>query len=93
MIEIDDQIYHKIIYKDKIPLRDGIVTICIPKDLFDGAKVNAIVDESGKTFELGGIVFFSFRGEIPRWYLETITVVVEGIHDENRIGSYISVII
>jgi len=92
MIEIDGQTYHKIICKDKYSVRDGVVTICIPNNIFGRGKISTIMDESGKMFELGGVIHFSFGGDIPRWYLETFTVVVLGIHDENEIGSYISVI-
>ena len=91
-IEIDDVRYFKIIEKSKVPVRDGIVTICVPSKTFKSNENNTILDESGKKFNISGPAFYSFRGNVPRWYLETLTVVVNDISDENDIGSYIALI-
>ena len=89
-VEIDGVKFYKIITKEKVPVRDGIVTICVSRKMFIGNENNTILDENGKKFSISSPAFYSFRGEIPRWYLDTFTVVVNDISEENDIGSYIT---
>lgn len=88
VIVIDNIKYYKIISKDCVL---NTVLIVVPCDFFINSKVISIIDENGKTFKLGLPVFYSFGGSIPQWYLKTVSVKVEGIHNINEIGEYFTI--
>ena len=83
--------FFKIVSKDKLSIKNGLVLICVPWSAF-GKSCNCIAeDENGNVFELAGPAHFSFRTSVPRWYLDTCTLEVKNIHDIDEIGWYISV--
>lgn len=89
-IRIDEKTFYKIIHKDKISIRNGTVLICVPWELFNHTPISTVRGEEDRIFNLGGPVHYSFRCPIPRWYTETATVSVEGIHDIDKIGDYLA---
>lgn len=89
-IKIGENTFYKIINKDKISIKNGTVLICIPRELFNHTSIIKVRDEEDRIFNLGGPVHYSFRCPIPRWYMETVTLTVEGIHDIDEIGDYLS---
>lgn len=84
--------FYKIIQKDRLPIRDGTVLIVVPREIFNHRGIDTVVDETGKTFKIGAAAFMSFSGSVPKWYLETATIPVEGIHEKDEIGNYIAVV-
>lgn len=89
-IILDDLIYYRIIAKMELSIKDCTVIICIPKKIFENDSYSFLVDENGKVFKIGEPAIFSFRGDIPKWYLETYSVPIEGIKDLNEIGEYLT---
>ncbi len=89
-MEIDGVVYFKIIQKQQIPLRGGTVLICLPWEFFEDRSINDCNDENGRRIKLGAPVHYSFREQIPEWYLKTVTVNVEDIHGVDEIGDYLS---
>jgi len=39
---------------------------------------------------LGNVAHYSFKGMIPRWYLETATIEVYDVHDIDEIGQFVA---
>lgn len=89
-IKIEETTFYKIIHKGKISIKNGKVLICVPWELFEHTPINKVRDEEDRVFSLGGPVHYSFSCPIPRWYMETATVPVEGIHDIDEIGEYLT---
>lgn len=89
-IKIGENTFYKIIHKDIISLRNGTVLLCVPWELFNHTAISKVRDEEDRIFNLGGPVHYSFRCPIPRWYMETATVPVEGIHGIDEIGDYLT---
>lgn len=91
-VEIDGYTFYKIIHKDRMSIGDGIVTICVSKEISSDIKNMQLMDDWGRTFIVRGIVHMCFGVEIPRWFLETYTIAVHGIHEINQIGSHVAAI-
>ena len=81
-VELDGEKYYKIIDVSKFMERNIIV---LPMELFFTTS-KFIKDEKGKIFELGEKVYFSFRGTIPDWYLETMQLTID---DVDQMGNYV----
>ncbi len=90
VVEIDGVKYYKIIAKERVPLRDGLVVVCLPNSFIDSTKIRNVIDENGNTFALGNAARYSFKGMIPRWYLETVTIEVYDVHDIDEIGQFVA---
>ena len=87
----DDKEYYRIVRKYRISCLGGIVNITVPRTVFKNARDNLkLMDENGSVFSAGASVHFSFRGGIPQWYLETVTISLKEITDIELIGNYIS---
>lgn len=86
---IDGTVYTKIIYKDILPVRNGMVEIVLPTGIFNCVNSKMVVDEKGREFSLTGPVTMSFCNELPRWYRETVIYTVDGISDSNAVGDYV----
>lgn len=76
--------YWKII--DKSKLNDFEVLI-LPKDIL-GRKLE---DELGNLFHVSTPLMFSFKGEVPEWYQETVSVMLMDI-EIKKLGEYVRVI-
>ena len=51
-------------------------------------RIFVIKDELGNVFQVGNPAHMSFRGEIPEWYLRTVSLVVQDV-SINEIGEYV----
>lgn len=91
VLKINGKQYHKIIHKDRVAFGNGTVIITIPHALLRGTGPELLVDEKGRCFRLGPACRMHFRGEIPQWYLNSVAVCVDGIHDLSEIGNYLSI--
>ncbi|MBO5338049.1 MAG: hypothetical protein J6A94_13075 [Lachnospiraceae bacterium] len=49
---------------------------------------NILRDELGNIFEVGSPTHYSFKGEIPEWYLETVSLILKGIKID-KVGDYV----
>lgn len=91
-IEADGRIYYRIIHKEKLSINSGLILVTVPRELFGREKIScSVIDERGRTFELGGSVYYSFESNIPRWYLETLTVDVINIGEVDELGDYLAI--
>lgn len=90
---IDENAFTKIIYKDVLPVKEGMVEIVVPIDTFGHSNSKKIIDEKGHEFLLKGPATMAFRNELPQWYRETAAYIVDGISDINAIGDYIRVVL
>lgn len=84
---IDGVKYFKIIEKNKIGNHQIIV---IPIDVFH-AKGNIMKDEKGNVFTIRNLATYSFRNNIPDWYLKTASVVLKDIAID-KIGDYVTLV-
>ena len=90
IIEVDGKLFYKIVHKDRISLDEGIVLVCVPWKLFNDTAIDKVKDENNNVFKLGAPVHYSFRRPVPQWYMETVTVTVNGIHEICQIGEYLA---
>lgn len=84
---IDGVKYFKIIEKHKIYNHQIII---IPIDALC-AKGNIIKDEKGNVFTVENLATYSFRNNIPDWYLKTVSVVLRDIAID-KIGDYVTLV-
>lgn len=91
-VKIEGNVFYKVIHKQSISLRGGVVLITVPWELFDHSSEKRVIDENGKEFKLGEAVHYSFHESIPEWFLKTATINVESIHEINEIGDYVLLI-
>lgn len=84
VLMIEGERYFKIIKKEKIV---GLEIITLPNEVFDYFG-NTLKDECGNIFQVGNAVHFSFRNEIPEWYLKTVSVVLKNI-TISELGEYV----
>lgn len=81
--------YYKIIDKEFIPIKDGMVMITIPKEALPLGAEGLISDESGSKFYVSGPEMIHFNNSIPKWYLETYRVLLLGMKSIDVIGEYV----
>lgn len=92
-VEIDGRLYYRIVHKDKLSIRDGLVLVLVPSELFAGGSIKqTVVDENGNTFNLGCIVHYSFRRPIPQWYLDAVSIEVMNVKEKEEIGDYLALL-
>lgn len=91
--KIEGNTFTKIIYRDILPVKEGMVEIVIPADISGRSNSRVIIDEKGREFSLTGPVTMAFRNKPPQWYRETAIYIVDGISDVNAIGDYIRVVL
>ena len=77
--------YFKIIEKNKV---DNYQIIVIPMNVFY-AKGNRLKDEKGNIFTVGNPATYSFREDIPKWYIETASVMLKDTTID-KIGDYVA---
>lgn len=82
--DINGEKYFRIITKEKVA---GLEIIVLPNEVFNKPG-NALKDELGNVFQVGNPAHMSFRGEIPEWYLRTVSLVVQDV-SINEIGEYV----
>ena len=92
VLKIGDYCFYKIVSKDCLSFHGGTVMIVVPRELFHDEKIAPVMDEKGNVFELGKPAMLSFRCQRPKWYWETLTVPVKGIHNIDEIGNYLAVV-
>ena len=90
VLNIGDHCFYKIISKDRLSFNGGTVMLVIAREFFQGGKICPVIDENSRVFELGGAAMHRFSCPPPRWYLETVSVPVKGIHEIDEIGDYLA---
>lgn len=84
-IEFKGERYHKVICKE---LAFGFSLLTLPQIVFVTSS-NILQDNRGKVFQVGAPCHYSFRGEIPEWYLKTVQVPLLEDIDIKEIGNYV----
>ena len=87
VIVIEGVEYFKVIQKKKVNVYE---IIALPNEVFY-TKGDVLIDELGNKFTVGSPVHFSFKGEIPEWYLKTVSVVIRDMSIKD-IGDYVSLV-
>lgn len=90
VIKIGELTYYRIIDKTFLSIKDGTVLVCVPQKMFKNRLCKKLVDENGKCFKIGYPAHFSFNGDIPKWYKETVTFHLVGTNDINEVGEYLT---
>lgn len=95
VLEIDGNLYHRIVWKECFNLTGigPILSIILPNELFKGQASKNIVDENGRTFELTGPEQMRFSSGIPEWYLNCWSFIIKGIVSTDQIGDYVKIIV
>ncbi len=75
------------IHMMKIKTRERMLVI-FPLEMFAGITSKTLIDENANVYSLGSFVYCSFRGDIPRWYLECREVELIRTEGNNSIGQY-----
>lgn len=87
--EKDGIVFYKLVKKDKLKLRGGMVLITVPWEAVNSIN-DCYYDENGNRILIDAPVHMSFgRNGIPKWYFETVTLPVKDISDISEIGEYI----
>lgn len=87
--EKDGLTFYKLVKKDKLKLRGGMVLITVPREAIKAID-DCYYDENGNRILIDFPVHMSFgRNGIPKWYFETVTLPVKDISDVSEIGEYI----
>jgi len=87
VIVLNGEKYFRIIEKSKVA---GFEIIALPNEVFI-EKGNILRDELGNIFEVGSPTHCSFKGEIPEWYLETVSLILKGIKID-KVGDYVRLV-
>lgn len=87
-MENDGVTFYRLIKKEKVKIKGGMVLITVPIQAVENVK-DAYCDENGKDIILDLPVHMSFRGNIPEWYVKTVTLPVTNITEISEIGEYI----
>ena len=90
IIYLEGLAYYKIISKSKLSIKEGLIMVCLPIEIFRNEAVKSFVDENGRIFKIGDSAHFSFKETIPIWYYNTLTVSLEGVHETDEIGEYLT---
>lgn len=87
--EKDGIVFYKLVKKDKLKLRGGMVLITVPREAVKSIN-DCYYDETGNKILVDAPIHMSFgRNGIPEWYFETVTLPVKDISDVSEIGAYI----
>ena len=91
IVEIDGDLYYRIIYSVCFTLNKGkkevICVVCSP-DMPSGGLFE---DENGNHFALGGLCRIGFIDNIPEWYLNCVSCLLRW-KETKDIGKYLKVI-
>lgn len=90
-IEKDGVTFYRLIKKEKVKIKGGMVLITVPIQAVDNIN-DTYCDENGKHIIMDLPVHMSFRDEIPEWYVRTVTLPVKNISEISEIGDYIGMI-
>ena len=82
---IDGITYFKIIDRNKV---SGFNIIALPNEKFT-EPITKVHDNKGNVIEIGKPITYSFRDNIPDWYMETVHVLVNNISID-EIGEYVT---
>ncbi len=87
--EKDGIVFYKLVKKDKLKLRGGMVLITVPREVVKSIN-DCYYDEAGNRILIDAPIHMSFGSNgIPEWYFETVTLPVKDISDVSEIGVYI----
>lgn len=86
-IVIDGEEYFRVIDRFRMA---GFGTLILPNEVFK-LKGTKLCDELGNTFDIGSPMHYSFRGEIPEWYKNTISLTIKGI-EIDKVGEYVCLV-
>jgi len=87
--EKDGIVFYKLVKKDKLKLRGGMVLITVPWEAVNSIN-DCYYDENRNRILVDAPVNMSFgRNGIPKWYFETVTLPVKDISDISEIGEYL----
>lgn len=87
--EQDGIVFYKLVKKEKLKLRGGMVLITVPREAVKNIN-DCYYDEAGNRILIDAPIHMSFGGNgIPKWYFETVTLPVKDISDVFEIGAYI----
>ena len=93
-LEIGGNVYYKIVFKECFCLTQigNVLSIVLPNELFSNSQSNVIEDENGDRFELIGPEHIRFDGEVPEWYMQCVTFMIQGISDVGQIGDCVKAV-
>lgn len=87
--EKDGIVFYKLIKKEKLKLRGGMVLITVPREVVNSIN-DCYYDENKNRIFVSAPVHMSFgRNGIPKWYFETVTLPVKDVSDVFEIGEYL----
>lgn len=87
--EKDGILFYKLVKKEKVKLKGGMVLITVPNKAVRYIK-DSYCDENGNKILIDSPVHYSFgANDIPKWYIETVTLPVKEISDISEIGDYL----
>lgn len=87
--EKDGMVFYKLLKKDKLKLRGGMILITVPREAVKSIN-DCYYDEAGNRVIIEAPIHMSFgRNGIPKWYFDTVTLPVKDIADVSEIGDYI----
>lgn len=85
----NDDKFYRIISKSRIS-KGGTVVVTLPSEMLSAVTSNCKVkDENGRTFETGKIIHLSFK-RVPKWYMRSFTIPINGINNTKDIGDYLA---
>ena len=88
IITVCGNIYYRIIAKQEMTIDERNILLCNVDHRIDGKTGTCFTDENGNRFTVIGIEHIRFNGNIPEWYLEAPTWILE--RGSKEIGEYLT---
>lgn len=87
--EKEGMTFYKLVRKEKVKLKGGMILITVPQEAVRNIN-DYYFDEDANKVLIDAPVHMSFGANaIPKWYIETVTLLVKDISDISEIGDYL----